>query len=240
MDRKHLILAYIIEEFIRKSKPLSSNILTEKENLQVSSATIRNEMANLEKEGLIKKPHTSAGRIPTSKGYKYFVKNIMNISEEKKEALKDSFLKKQEKYFLAKTKERVYDGLSILTQLTDNVAVATIPKNKKTLFLGISNFLKQKDFSENLNSATNVIEILEQGFFEKTKDLDVKNEIEIYIGKNHFFPQIQSCSFLCVKYTHLNFSGILGIVGPIRMDYAKNKILLEQTKLFIEGQKLLN
>ena len=77
-DRKKLILQAVIEEYINTAEPVSSGTLVEKYELEFSSATIRNDMADLEKEGFLEKPHTSAGRIPSVKGYRFYVDELLN------------------------------------------------------------------------------------------------------------------------------------------------------------------
>ena len=76
-NRKKKILQAIIEEYIETAEPVSSGSLVDKENLGVSSATIRNDMAELEKIGFLEKPHTSAGRVPSQKGYIYYVDELL-------------------------------------------------------------------------------------------------------------------------------------------------------------------
>src|SRR5690348_16952365 len=88
-DRQRRILAIIIEEYVSTARPVASEHLVGHYALNVSSATVRNEMVELEKAGLIAQPHTSAGRAPTDKGYRYFVENLMSpttlpVSEQRK------------------------------------------------------------------------------------------------------------------------------------------------------------
>nr|HPO06180.1 hypothetical protein [Candidatus Gracilibacteria bacterium] len=225
--------------FISTAKPIGSNELKKNEQMEVSAATIRNEMAELEKEGLLTHPHTSAGRIPTVEGYRYFVDNLLEVSEEEKSDMFEEFKTAQKRYFLAKVKEKVSDGIAILSQLTENVAFATLPENQETIFLGIANLLRQPEFMNNTNALTGVIEVLEQGFMEHLEKIEIGEQVSIHIGENNLFPNIQSCSLMCVHYQHLGLTGTLGILGPIRMNYPRNKVLLEYAKLFIEGQKLL-
>ena len=77
-NRKKKILQAIIEEYINTAEPVSSGSIAEKYELNLSSATIRNEMANLEKVGYIEKTHTSSGRIPSEKGYRLYVDELIN------------------------------------------------------------------------------------------------------------------------------------------------------------------
>lgn len=84
-DRKKEILQAIIEEYIETADPVSSKAIVEKYNIDCSSATVRNEMADLEKLGFLDKPHTSAGRVPSAKGYRFYVDELIekdNISME--------------------------------------------------------------------------------------------------------------------------------------------------------------
>lgn len=79
MDTRAMkILAAIVDEYIRTGEPVGSKVLAEKPDIQVSSATIRNTMAALEQEGYLDHPHTSAGRVPTYKGYRFYIDNLMN------------------------------------------------------------------------------------------------------------------------------------------------------------------
>lgn len=90
-NRKRKILQAIIEEYIETSEPVSSGSLVQNEELNCSSATIRNEMAELEQIGFLEKPHTSAGRIPSQKGYRYYVDELLredNLSRKEMEMIK--------------------------------------------------------------------------------------------------------------------------------------------------------
>ena len=75
--RKKEILQAIVEEYIQTAEPVSSGSLVENKKIDCSSATIRNEMAELEKIGFLEKPHTSAGRIPSQEGYRYYVDELL-------------------------------------------------------------------------------------------------------------------------------------------------------------------
>lgn len=77
-ERKKRVLQAIVEAYIQTAEPVSSNAIMNLEGLECSSATIRNEMAELEKMGYLEKPHTSAGRIPSAKGYRYYVDELLN------------------------------------------------------------------------------------------------------------------------------------------------------------------
>ena len=84
-SRQEKILSTIIEEYTKTAIPVGSQILASKYSFKVSTATLRNDMMALEKEGFLHQPHISAGRIPTDKGYRYFVEEIMKDKELSKE-----------------------------------------------------------------------------------------------------------------------------------------------------------
>ena len=75
-DRKRAILSVVVQEYISTAQPVGSSHIAEAPAINVSSATVRNEMAHLEHEGFLVQPHTSAGRVPTDKGYRYFVDHL--------------------------------------------------------------------------------------------------------------------------------------------------------------------
>ena len=98
-DRKKHILQLVINEYIRTGKPVSSQFICEEFNLGCSPATIRNELATLEKEGFLTHPHTSAGRVPTDDGYRYYVDVLMDIQKltrEEENRIKTEFKHKSQ------------------------------------------------------------------------------------------------------------------------------------------------
>src|SRR6202008_4063662 len=78
-DRAQTLLRILIESYIRDGQPVGSRVLSRDSGLPVSSATIRNVMADLEEHGFVASPHTSAGRVPTDKGYRFFVNSLLRM-----------------------------------------------------------------------------------------------------------------------------------------------------------------
>ena len=109
-DRKKKVLQAIVEEYINTAEPVSSAIILNKYDLKCSSATIRNEMADLDKHGYLEKVHTSSGRIPSAKGYRYYVDEL----------LKDDNISLEEvKYISDKLETKVHE-IEDLTKITAN------------------------------------------------------------------------------------------------------------------------
>ena len=219
--RRQKILEAIIESFIGSALPVGSKMLTERYNFKVSSATIRNEMAALEKEGYITQPHTSAGRIPTNRAYRLLVDQMKEQEKMVMRAQKD-MLAIRKQYYLKKAKEKLYDTVSILAAATDNVSFATIPDKGGFFYIGISNILRKPEFITEPEKVTKVIEILENELASVLSDMEITDDGAIYIGDENILPEFQSCSLLALPYSHQGFSGVMGILGSTRMNYAYN------------------
>ena len=220
-SRRQKILEAIIDSFIRHALPVGSKHLTESYDFKVSSATIRNEMAALEKEGYIIQPHTSAGRIPTSRAYRMMV-NRMSEQDKLIRQVQTDMLRIRDQYYLKKAKEKLYDVVSILATATDNVSFATIPDKNRFFYIGISNILRKPEFMTEPEKVSKVIEILENDLSNLLAELSITEECAIYIGEENILPEFQSCSLLAVPYSYQGFTGVMGILGSTRMNYAYN------------------
>ncbi|MCY7729124.1 heat-inducible transcriptional repressor HrcA, partial [Bacillus safensis] len=130
-NRQLLILQVIINDFIRSAQPVGSRTLSKKEDITFSSATIRNEMADLEELGFIEKTHSSSGRIPSEKGYRYYVDHLLSprkLSSKELVLIQSAF---QEKIFeLEKTVQKSAEILSDLTNYTSIVLGPKLSENR--------------------------------------------------------------------------------------------------------------
>src|SRR4051794_28798174 len=93
-QRKDVVLGIVVEQYIKTVNPISSGLIASEYHLDLSPATIRNIMAELEEQGYLTHPHTSAGRVPTELGYRYYVDHLMNqihLLEEEKEKIKSEY-----------------------------------------------------------------------------------------------------------------------------------------------------
>ncbi|MBS4173592.1 heat-inducible transcriptional repressor HrcA [Bacillus sp. FJAT-49736] len=129
-DRQLLILQVIIDDFIRSAQPVGSRTLSKKEEISLSSATIRNEMADLEELGFIEKTHTSSGRIPSEKGYRYYVDHILSPQKlDSKDISQIHSIFAQKIYELENI---VQKSAKILSELTNYTAILLGPAVKET------------------------------------------------------------------------------------------------------------
>ena len=96
-ERKKIILKAIIRNYLETGEPVGSRTISKYTDLNLSSATIRNEMADLEEMGYIMQPHTSAGRIPSDKGYRFYVDQMMQEKDKEVSEMKELLVEKEEK-----------------------------------------------------------------------------------------------------------------------------------------------
>jgi heat-inducible transcriptional repressor len=124
-ERRQRLLQYIVDEYVLSAQPVGSNMLVEKYHLPVSSATIRNEMAALEDEGYVVQPHTSAGRIPTDAGYRYYVEALMR--EETLPSELEQTIRHQFHQAARELEEWARLAAAILASRVRNAAIVTTP-----------------------------------------------------------------------------------------------------------------
>ena len=184
-DRQKKILNAIIEQHLMSAEPIGSKTLLVSYDLGVSPATIRNEMAHLEKAGYLMQPHTSSGRIPTDLGYRFFINELVDYNEAKSQAA-ELIAKINQDFHSRKIKKEVQNAVTLLSNYTNSISFATLP-GSQTFYLGISNMLKKPEFLNDPLTACQVIEVFEKNnqFLQFLEQSDTP-EGEIYLNKfNH-------------------------------------------------------
>jgi heat-inducible transcriptional repressor len=221
-ERKKIILRTIIKEYIKNAQPVSSGILVDKCKLGVSPATIRNDMVELEEEGYIIQPHTSAGRIPTELAYEL---ELEEINKDKKN-LKETELILLDNLFSIEESGAKQTAKAI-AELSNGAVFWAFHKND-LYYTGLSNLFAQPEFkqSEIVYDVSVIIDHMEDiidDMFEKIEDGE-----QVLIGSKNPFGAFLST--VLVKYKKDRKSGVFGIMGPIRMDYAHNLALINYIK----------
>jgi transcriptional regulator of heat shock response len=221
--RQAKLLCAIIDQFIQTAVPVGSKNLLQAAGFDVCGATIRNEMRFLCEEGYLEQPHVSAGRIPTAKGYRVYVGEYMAPTTQEKK-VRQRFESLKDRYFKRKDQERVYEAVALLSHMMPNVAFATVPHKDQVYYLGLANALRQPEFQMNPLLATGVCEVLESRLHDLVGNVTVDDKVRSYIGEDHLLPQIQSCAMMITRYGE---QGVVGILGPMRMDYPYNHVALD-------------
>lgn len=223
-ERQKSILDAAIRGYINTARPVASEDLVHKFRLDFSSATVRNEMSILDELGYLVQPHTSAGRIPTDQGYRFFVDHLMEtefVSAHEEEAIENLFLIRDGAEF---TKE----ASKTFARLTNTIVATGL--FEKSLFYesGLSEILDEPEFHdfEEIKSLGRIIDRLEdevRALFDKFK---IKNE-EIFIGNENPLRGMRSYTMIVSRWHHpRGFSGFLTMIGPKRMNYSRCRALL--------------
>lgn len=168
-EREKTILRSIVQQFILTASPVGSRNITKKFNLGLSPATVRNIMSDLEDSGFINHPHTSAGRVPTDKGYRYYVDSLMEI-QELKNSEKTTLEKSLDKN-LSETDELLKIASKLLSNITKQIAYVTYP----TLDKGIL----EKIQLVSLSSKRLLVVVSIKSGLVKTITLEFQSEIEL-------------------------------------------------------------
>jgi len=220
-ERQELILETIVKEHVASGAPVSSSILVDKYNLAISSATVRNEMAVLEEQGYIIQPHTSAGRIPTEKAYKWFISRLKTEDVLSKEArtLEDAW---------GYNEEPDFKKLAKLMAEMSGLAVFWATPAQNVYYTGVGKLLSRPELiqTQMLSDFSEVIDNLDEIINEYFDA--IQSTPAILVGSDGPFGSF--CSAIVVKYSVDGHDGVFGLLGPLRLDYAKNLALVKFVK----------
>ncbi len=221
--RTELILKLVIEDYIKTAEPVGSKYLGDSYNIGCSPATIRNEMAWLEKEGYLRAPHTSAGREPTEKAYEYYLKHL----RDKQFVLKGKPLANvPQKNDDRKTS--IKNVARRLSEVSGETAIIAFDQ-RWSYYVGVSNLFQKPDFRE-LAHMHALSETIDQ-FDEVIRKIynTIPDEPQILIGSSNPFGSQMAAIVTKYELTDQEH-GIVGIVGPLRMDYERNLALVTRAK----------
>ncbi|MDD4352519.1 MAG: hypothetical protein PHU71_06130, partial [Candidatus Gracilibacteria bacterium] len=131
-----------------------------------------------------------------------------------------------------KAEQKVHYAVSALARISDNIAFATLPWKGDAYYLGLANVLKKPEFQEAIRVST-VIEMLEDKdhFMEFLARLELGDDIAVFIGRENLLSEMSSCTMLATNYAYdAKHYGVLGVLGPTRMNYPRNIAALEAVK----------
>jgi len=215
--RRRAVLTEAINRYIHNAEPVSSEDIAA--DFQVSSATIRNIFAELEESGYLTHPHTSAGRIPTDKGYRYYVDFLVSQLELLEDE-KNSITQRYECQIgrLEDTLEKTSEVISSITHAAG--IVSFLDWHDRFFYKGIGFILEEPEFRD-YNRIRLFIKILEE-----REDLlniinrDFSEKVKIYIGEELGCAEMGDCALAVSTYAVRNKpSGRIAVLGPARMEY---------------------
>jgi len=224
-ERQGKILNCIVGEYISSKTPVSSKVLVKKYHFGIKPSTMRIEFQKLTELGYLTQPHTSAGRMPTDKGYRFYVDNLRpknksrGFSEIEKE-IDDSF-----KFFQHLTQR--------IAELTSSLAMAYFPEEDVIFKEGWDEIFKEPEF-EDSGFISRFMEVV-QNFEEHFSELKDSDELQVFIGKENQLPCAKEFSAIISK-VHLpkKKEGIIAILGPKRMAYDKNVGIMDSLTKLLE------
>jgi heat-inducible transcriptional repressor len=224
--RKNQLLKLVVENFINTAEPVGSKFLVEKSDLGVSGATVRNEMRDMENQGFLTHPHTSAGRIPTEQGYKYYIDNLMKpVSLDKK-------IKNNLEEILNNDIERDILKIKIIgkyvAEYTKSAIIIAFGEDN-IYYTGISNLFSQPEFKNyaHVVSFSTIFDQCEDRIDDILECVKPDNT-SVMIGQEN--PLGNACSLLSSK---IKDNILFSILGPMRMDYAINIGLLNHIRKIV-------
>lgn len=233
-DRKRDILNSLIEEYTKSALPVSSSALVKKYNFDLSPATIRHEMVELEKEGFLHQPHISAGRIPTDRAYRFYINSLTkkeNLSKKEQAFLQEELMRLKIKY-----QRLLLATAKLLANLSHNLAISGFLGSHEYFKAGMSELLKEPEFN-NINHIQKVIEIVDLLDEEADKIFNKsEGKLKVYIGRENPVKKIEDYSMI-VSGFHLSVGGkvLIVVLGPKRMHYKKNISLVGYVTKLIKG-----
>lgn len=231
-ERKKKVLQAIVEEYVNTAEPVSSNLLTQKEELNnYSSATIRNEMADLEKSGYLEKTHTSSGRIPSEKGYRYYVDELLrddNISIEEIKYISEKLETK-----VNEIEELTKIATSTLSEITHYTTVAIGPGNDTQTIEEIK-FVKlgQRMLMAVILTNSGMVKETIIKFDEDISDKQVET-INYMFNKKLKGQPLEIIDVPLEKYLINEMKYSVKVIKPI-IEQIK-KVLKEERQLYLEG-----
>ncbi len=223
------ILKAIIQHHTETGEPVGSEILEKKYKLGVSPATVRNEMVELARKGYLKKTYFSSGRIPSVKGYRFYINNLM---KEKELSTTDEVDYKNSIWDDRGEAHRLLtQAAKVLSQKTGLLSL-TVTNSGYSFYCGVGKLLTKPEFFD-IEVSRSLFERLDEvDFWEKVLERfeKIQEEIMCMLGEEDFRdPIFESCGSVFGEFEGQKMKGIIGVVGPKRMYY---DIIIPQIKYF--------
>ena len=212
-DRQKRILSAIVEQYAEVASPVGSSLLAKL--FGVSSATIRAEMAELERLGFIAQPHTSAGRVPTDKGYRLYVNALADEKEVPVE-------RRGERALMARVQDAglpertIRNAVDTLVELTHNLGLATI--GDQLYMSGLSNLFGQPEFMDGsqVQQVAHLLDNLEPWLREAAPN----QPLNVFIGRENPIGRTAGCSLIISRFqSPYSDHSYIGVLGPTRQSY---------------------
>lgn len=216
-SRRRAVLAATINKYIREAIPVSSEDIAEEFDL--SPATIRNIFAELEEANYLTHPYTSGGRIPTKKGYRYYVDFLLSqtgLLKEEKEQITKEYKRK-----MNRVEEALDKTSEVISAITHYAGITSFPQRQdRFIYKGISLILNQPEFQDSQKIRVLIKIIEDKQFLLSIINRDFTDKVKVYIGDELGCEGMDGCALVVSSYRLKDKSlGKLAVLGPMRMEY---------------------
>ena len=230
-ERQIAILAAIIEQYAEVASPVGSIILAKLFN--VSSATIRSEMAKLEELGLIAQPHTSSGRVPTDQGYRMYVNSLTEAHANEPEQLDRSTraIEARVNTHGNRADRAIRSAVDSLVDLTQNLGLATI--GDELYMSGMGNLFSQPEFmgGTHAQAVARLLDNLEPWLREAAPN----EPLNVYIGSENPIGKSSGATLIISRFrSPYSDHSYIGVLGPTRQSYGKVMRLVRHAGAMLE------
>ena len=211
-ERQKQLLSSIIEQYAEVASPVGSSLLAKV--FGVSSATIRAEMAELERLGFIHQPHTSAGRVPTDKGYRFYVNNLTEVEKELPERRERALAARVQ--HAGQPERMIRNAVDTLVELTHNLGMATI--GNQLYMSGLSNLFGQPEFMNGgqVQQVASLLDNLEPWLREAAPN----EPLSVYIGQENPIGRTAGATLIISRFrSPFSDRSYIGTLGPTRQSY---------------------
>lgn len=218
-QRQSDVFALIVRRYVETAEPVGSRYISQQ--LGLSSATIRNVMSDLEEMGFISHPHTSAGRIPTDKGYRYYIDSLMRVKSVNESTLRS--INDQCHQTMRSIEDVLEQTSHLISNLTNYVGISLVSGYERLCVDGASHIITQPEFQD-MRKLYHIIKFLEQkrAILALLHDDLASDELRIHIGRENHSSDLCECSIVTRGYkVRGKVSGRIGVIGPKRMLYEK-------------------
>ncbi|MGH7193656.1 MAG: transcriptional regulator, partial [Candidatus Saccharimonadales bacterium] len=212
-ERQRSILTAIVEQYAEVASPVGSSLLAKA--FDVSSATIRAEMADLEKQGYIMQPHTSSGRVPTDRGYRFYVNSLAEKDLARPEPRVEKALSARLQSSAA-PEHVIKNAVDTLVELTHNLGLATI--GNQMYISGLSNLFGQPEFVNGMQvqQVASLLDNLEPWLREAAPN----KPLNVYIGSENPIGRSAGASLIISRFrSPFSDRSYIGTLGPTRQSY---------------------
>lgn len=232
-DRQKQILKAAVKEYQRTGQPVASGVLAKKFRFHFSPATVRSEMMILDQEGFLEQPYISAGRVPTDKALRFFIDETENEQEDLAENEQEEVWQRLESFH----KESLKEMARFLAECTGHSGFSGLFGRMADFHgAGLKWLTEEPEFkSGEFDDILKKFDSLEEDFNRFFGNLDER--VEIFVGRENPIKYLRGCSLLITGFEDEEGKIILGILGPKRMNYQKNKFVLEEIRKRIENKQ---